>query len=134
MNLASVWRGQCGLPSPNPLRGKTQPDIVRRPHPVSVAERWAQKLDDLGEHLPPLRLLELLEEGTAEGFEPTPDADIERGRARHEHDGLNRKAALFEQLRYSATEGKNQGATLSGSPPCRAPTARKAVAMAATLP
>src|SRR4249919_1210034 len=112
MNLASVWRGQRGLPSPNPLRGKTQPDMGRRPHPVSVAERRAQKLDDLGEHLPPLRLLELLEEGTAEGFEPTPDADIERGRARHEHDGLDRKAALLEQPAIFGDGGKEPGGDL----------------------
>jgi hypothetical protein len=71
MNLASVWRGQCDLPSPNPLRGKAEPDMVGRLHPVSIAKRRAQKLDDLGEHLPTLRLLKLLEEGTAEGLEPS---------------------------------------------------------------
>jgi hypothetical protein len=45
--------------------------MVGRLHPVSIAKRRAQKLDDLGEHLPTLRLLKLLEEGTAEGLEPS---------------------------------------------------------------
>jgi hypothetical protein len=128
-----VWRGQCGLPSPNPLRGKTEPDMVSRPHPVSIAKRRAQQLDDLGEHLPPLRLLELLEEGTPEGLEPSLDADIELCRARHEHDGLD-QTALLEQPAIFGDRGKEQGATLSGSPLCKALTARMAVAMAPTLP
>src|SRR5215510_297160 len=133
MNLAWVWRRQCCLSSPYPLRGKTEPDMVIRPHPVSIAKRRAQQLDDLGEHLPTLGLLELVEEGTAEGLEAPLDADIESSRSRHEHDGLDRKPPCSSSLRYSATEGKNHGATLSGSPPCRALTARMAVAIAATL-
>src|SRR5262245_12222006 len=114
MNLASVWRGRCGLPSPNPLRGKTEPDMVGRPNPISIAKRRAQKLDDLGEHLPALGLLELLEEGAAEGFEPSLDADIERCRARHEHDGLDCKSPLLEQPAIFGDRGKEPRRDLVG--------------------
>jgi hypothetical protein len=108
--------------------------MVSRPHAVSIAKRRAQKRDDLGEYLRPFGLLELLEEGAAEGLEPSSDADIELRRPRYEHDGLDRKAALLEQPAIFGDRGKEPRRALSGSPPCRAPTARMAVAMAATLP
>ena len=52
--------------------------MVSSPHAISIAKRRPQKLDDLGEYLRPFRLLELLEEGAAEGLEPSLHADIER--------------------------------------------------------
>src|SRR5262245_16067599 len=94
------------LSSPYPLRGKTEPDMISRPHPVSIAKRRAQQLDDLGEHLPTLELLELVEEGTAEGLEPPLDADIESSRPRHEHDRLDRKIPLLEQPAIFGDRGK----------------------------
>src|SRR5262245_26530558 len=114
MNLASVWRRQCCLSSPYPLRGKTEPDMVSRPHPVSIAKRRAQQLDDLGEHLPTLGLLELVEEGTAGGLEPPLDADIESSRPRHEHDGLDRKTPLLEQPAIFGDRGKEPRRDLVG--------------------
>src|SRR5262245_45495003 len=114
MNLASVWRRQCCLSSPYPLRGKTEPDMVSRPHPVSIAKRRAQQLDDLGEHLPTLGLPELVEEGTAEGLEPPLDADIESSRPRHEHDGLDRNPPLLEQPAIFGDRGKEPRRDLVG--------------------
>jgi len=108
--------------------------MVSRPHAVSIAKRRAQKRDDLGEYLRPFGLLELLEEGAAEGLEPSSDADIELRRPRYEHDGLDRKAALLEQPALFGDRGKEPRRDFVGSPPRRAPTARMAVAMAATLP
>jgi len=107
--------------------------MVSRPHPVSNAKRRAQQLDDFCEHLPPLRLLELLEEGTPEGLEPSLDADIELCRARHEHDGLDRKTALLEQPAIFGDRGKEPGGDLVRIAAMQGAD-RAEVAMAATLP
>ena len=125
-----MWRPA----SHNPLGGEAQPDMVRGPHAIGIAQRRPQQLDDLGKDPLPLRLLELLEEGAAEGFEPAfmpISSGVGRGTSMID---LTAKPPCSSRRLYSATDGKNQGATLSGSPPWRAPTARIAVAMAATLP
>ena len=78
--------------------------------------------------------VELLEKGAAEGLEPPfmpMWSGVGRGTSMIE---VTAKPPCSNSRSYSATDGKNQGATLSGSPPWSAPTARIAVAMAATLP
>src|SRR6185312_10921190 len=100
-----MWRPA----SHNPLGGEAQPDMVRGPHAIGIAKRRPQQLDDLGKDLLPPRLLELLEEGAAEGFEPALHADVERRRPRHEHDRLYGKTALLEQAAIFGNRRKEPG-------------------------
>ena len=125
-----MWRPA----SHNSLGGEAQPDMVRGPYAIGIAQRRPQQLDDLGKDLRPLRLLELLEEGAAEGLEPALHADIKRRRARHEHDRLDGKTALLEQTAIFGNRREEPGCDLVEIAAMGAPTARIAVAMAATLP
>jgi hypothetical protein len=84
----------------------------RRPYAIRIAKRRAQQLNDLGKDLRPLRLLELLEEGAAEGLQPPLHADFERGWTRHQHDCLDREAALPEQTAVFGDRREEPGSDL----------------------
>src|SRR6476619_7594716 len=116
MNLAWMWRGRkapCLMRSAPQYSGAgCDPQSKPRPH------RTAPGATDQGlrKNLRSLRLLELIEERPSKGLEPSLHADLERSRARHERDDLTLKPPCSSRRRYLATEGKNLGATLAGSP------------------
>src|SRR6185295_14906475 len=79
-----------------------------------IAERRPQQLDDLGKDLRALRLRKLLEKGAAEGLEPPLHANLERGRARNEHDRGDGKTALLQQPLVFGDRRKEPGSDFVG--------------------
>ena len=93
--------------------------MVSGPHAVSIAKRRAQQLDDLGKIPPPARGSSNCSKKERPKVSSHPCMPISSGVGRGTSMmDLTAKPPCSSSRRYSATEGKNHGATLSGSPPC----------------